>query len=419
MKTFYIIILISLISITGTLAQIPEEGSFKYLQDAYSKRNSDVMDYLIQECLQFLEQFPSSPNADEVLFMLANLYEEEKEYAAAFVSYLQFKFIYPNSDRRNDALSNLNQIIHNKDESTFKDKRKQIDELISHSLSFADRNSATYEYLSFIYDLDIEDLNETLINQINAYMRGYTNNAKNIDQLYFWIADLHVKLSNEYKAIFTYSRIPFIAPQSILIPQALFQTGYLQYKETGEYQKAKDTFVSLIAAHPETPEAGEAQFYLAEVYETKLDNLDEAVANYRVLVETYPDNKYAVESLKRVAEIMDDKERYEESIASYHQIFELYPKNEYAPEALLEIESTYRRRLENYEKAIEILKLYSSQYPDREDAPERLFDAGEIYADDLNNKQAAIDTYTEVIKNFPNSDYAEKAKDSIEDLREE
>ncbi len=148
MKTIYLSIIGSLIFISGILAQVPEEGSFKYLQDAYSMRNSNVMDYLIQENLQFLEQFPNSPNADEVLFMLANLYEEEKEFSLAFLSYLQFKFIYSSSDRRNDALSNLNQIVHNKDESTFKEKRKQIDELISHSISFPDRNSATYEYLS-------------------------------------------------------------------------------------------------------------------------------------------------------------------------------------------------------------------------------------------------------------------------------
>ncbi len=250
-------------------------------------------------------------------------------------------------------------------------------------------------------------------------MRGYTKEAKNVDQLYYWIGDIYTKLSEEHQAIFSYNRIRFITPESILIPQALFQTGYLQYEETGDYQKAKDTFVSLIAAHPEAPVAGEAQFYLAELYEKKLDNPDEAVANYRVLVETYPDSKYAVESLKRVAEIMEDKERHEEAIASYHQIFELYPKNEYAPEALLEIETIYRKNIENYEKAIEILKLYSSQYPEREDASERLYDAAEMYSDELNNKQAAIDTYTEVIKNFPNSKYAEKAKDSIEDLRAE
>ena len=95
----------------------------------------------------------------------------------------------------------------------------------------------------------------------------------------------------------------------------------------------------------------------------RLENPEEAVANYRVLVETYPDNKFAVEALKRVAEIMDDKERYEESVASYHQIFELYPKNDFAPEALLEIEQIYRKRMNNYEKEKKKSQLYFSRLP--------------------------------------------------------
>jgi outer membrane protein assembly factor BamD (BamD/ComL family) len=37
----------------------------------------------------------------------------------------------------------------------------------------------------------------------------------------------------------------------------------------------------------------------------------------------------------------------------------------------------------------------------------------------LNNKQAAIDTFNEVINKFPASDFAEKAKDRIQDLSEE
>jgi TolA-binding protein len=186
-----------------------------------------------------------------------------------------------------------------------------------------------------------------------------------------------------------------------------------------EYQAAKDSFISLITEYPEIPIAGDAQFFLAELYEEKFDNKDEAVSNYRVLVETYPENRFAVESLKRVAEIMKDRDNYEETIASYYQIVELYPKNKFAPDALLEIEYLYRRQLNNYEKSIETLKLFASQYPDREDAPEHLYDAAEIYADELNNKQAAIDTFHELINKFPDSKYAERAKDKIADLSEQ
>lgn len=415
-----IFIFLSLIILVGNLtAQIPESGSFQFLQNAYSKRNSDVMNYLIDECNHYLTTYWDSPNTDQVLYILGNLYDEEKEYENAFLTYLKIKFMFPNSDRRNDSVSNLNQIVHNKAEKMFRDKRKDIDELVSQTLSYNDLDSAFYDYLKFLFELNIDNINEVLINQINFYAKVYAKEVSNPDQIYYWIGDLYKKLSNYEEAILAFQKIRYISPESILIPQSLYHAGVIQYQETREYEKAKDTFVELISAHPEISISGDAQFYLAELYQNKLDNSDEAVSNYRVLVETYPDNRFAVESLKRVAEIMQDKDNYEEAIASYYQIFELYPKNTYAPDALLEIESLYRKKLENYEKSIEVLKLFAEQFPSHEDAAEHLFDAGDIYEDDLNNKQAAIAMFHEVINKFPNSKYAKKAKDRIEDLSEE
>ncbi len=419
MKNIILILMLIILPTSPLLSQLPEPGSFEYLKQAFDKRNSDVMEYLINECNHYLLSFWDSPNADEVLFMLGRMYEDESMYEHAFLSYLKIKFIHPNSDRRNDSVSNLNQIVHNKAEGTFSEKRINIDELVSQTLSFSDRNSAYYDYIKFVFELNIEDLNEIIMQEINTYILIYTEKAKNVDQLYFWIGSLYKKSSDWYQSILAYEKIKYLTPESVLIPQALFQIALLQYQETGQYNEAKDTFVSLISAYPDLSVAGDAQFYLAELFEKRMENPDEAVANYRLLVESYPQNRFAVESLKRVAEIMQDKENFVEAIASYYQIFELYPKDAYTPEAVLEIESLYRRRMENYEKAIETLKLYADQFPQREDAAERLYDAGEIYREELNNKQAAIDTYTEVINKFPNSDYAERAKDRIQELSEE
>jgi TolA-binding protein len=419
MKKSVLILILILIPVSTLFAQLSESGSFDYLKQAFSKRNSDVMEYLINESNHYLLSFWDSPNADEVLFMLGQMYEDESSYPQAFLSYLKIKFIHPNSDRRNDSVSNLNQIVHNKDEGTFSEKRKDIDELVSHTLTYTDRNTAYYDYIKFVYELNVENLNEFLMQDIMTYTTIYANKAKNVDQLYFWIGGLYKKSSDWSQSILAYDKIKYIAPESLLIPQALFQIALLQYQETGEYNQAKDSFVSLISAHPDLSVSGDAQFYLAELYEQRLENPDEAVANYRVLVESYPDSRFAVKSLQRVAEMMEDKENYVEAIASYYQIFELYPKNAYTPEAVLEIVDLYRNKMENYEKSIETLKLYADQFPQREDAAEQLLDAGDIYSDDLNNKQAAIDTYNEVINKFPASDSAEKAKDRIEDLTEE
>ena len=387
MKKLILFYSILVLSTTSLVAQISENGTFLYLQNAYTLRNSDVMSYLIKECNNYLVSFWDSPDADEVLFMLGNLYEEEKMYPRAFLAYLKIKFVHPSSDRRNDSVSNLNQIVHNKAESTFRDKRKKIDELVSQTLSFTDRNTAYYDLIQFVYELNIEEMNEVLLNDIYFYTQIYSKDAKNPDQLYYWIGDLYKKLSDWHEAILAYKKIQFITPESILIPQAQFSIALLEYNETDEYQKSKDTFIQLISSHPELSIAADAQFYLAELYQEKLDNTNEAVSNYRILVESYPDSRLAVESLKRVGKIMEDNDNYEEAIASYHQIFELYPTNPYAPEALLEIESLYRRKLENYEKAIEVLKLYANQFPEREDAAERLFDAADLYKEELNKIQ--------------------------------
>lgn len=264
MKKFIALLILTILLFSSLYAQIPEPGTFQYLKETFSKRNSDVMDYLMGEYNQYLLTFWDSPNADEVQFMLGQIYEDESMYAEAFLSYLKVKFIHPNSDRRNDAVSNLNQIIHNKDEGTFIEKRKDIDELVSQTLTFADRNTAYYDYIKFVFELNIEDLNEILLKDINTYTIIYAKDVKNADQLYFWTGSLYKKSSDWYQAVLAYEKIKYIAPESLLIPQALFQIALIQYQETGQYTEAKDSFVSLIAAHPDLSVAGDAQFYLAD-----------------------------------------------------------------------------------------------------------------------------------------------------------
>ena len=260
MKKFTIILILIFFNITAVYSQLPEPGYFAYLKQAFDKRNSDVMEYLIEECNHYLLSFWDSPNSDEVLFMLGVMYEDESMFPQAFLSYLKIKFIHLNSNRRNDSVSNLNQIVHNKAEGIFSEKRKDIDELVSQTLSFSDLNAAYYDYIKFVYELNVEELNEILLTDINTYIIIYSKNAKNVDQLYFWKGGLYKKSSDWSQAILAYEKIKYISPESILNPQALFQVALLQYQETRQYTEAKDTFVSLISAHPDLSVSGDAQF---------------------------------------------------------------------------------------------------------------------------------------------------------------
>ena len=416
----YVIILLFLSLFSGLLtAQIPDEDYYNYLQERVSTAHKQIPEFIIEECWNFIGAYPESKFLPGVLYLLARTYETEKDYAEAFSTYMKHVILFPQDLQKNDIITAINQIVHNHAERIFRNKRTKIDEFLTNPQNTLPLVTAVYKYLNFVYELEIDELNEFLRHEITWYLHAFPKEAKNADELLLWQGDLFEKSKDWDEAVSIYTKIIFIAPESQLIPQTLLQIGLLQYREQRAYEYARDSFMKVITDYPETEAAGDAQFYLAEVYEEKLDNPNEAVANYRLLIETYPKNPNAVEALKRVAELHEDQDAYAEAIATYYQIFELYPNHQYTPEALLEIEKLYRRQFENFEKAIEILKLYSSQYPQREDAAERLFDAAELFEDDLQNKLAAIETYREVINNFPQSKYAERAQERIEKLSAE
>lgn len=417
---YFLFLILFLCLFSGFLqAQIPDQGYYNYLKEKVATAGKEIPEFMIEECWNFIESFPESNYLPGALYLLAQLYETEKDYPEAFSTYMKHVILFPQDQQKNDIVTAINQIVHNHADRMFRTKRTKIDEFLTSPQNRLPVVTAAYKYLNFIYELEIDDLNAMIRREITWYLHTFPKTAKNMDELILWQGDLFEKSRDWDEAATAYSKILFLTPESSLIPQTLLKIGLIQYREQRAYEQARDSFMKIITDFPETQTAGDAQFYLAEVYEEKLDNPDEAAANYRLLVEAYPKNANAVEALKRVAELHEDQDAYEEAIAAYYQIFELYPSHQYTPEALLEIETLYRRRFENFEKAIETLKLYASQYSQREDAAERLFDAAEMFEDDLQNKLAAIETYREVISSFPESKYAKKAQERIEELSAE
>ncbi|MFC2088896.1 tetratricopeptide repeat protein [Calditrichota bacterium] len=417
-KIMIVIFFFTAVFYSNILTQIDENNYFNFLQKSYTSKTDNDNEFLIKQYNMFLNSFPNSPKGDEVLYYLGQLYLEERDYFDALSCFAKISFLYPNSSRTKDNKVAYTQIVMDHESRSFEDIYTEFLNKLNENKPHQDFLVSYFNYLFFIRETNLEDLNDVLISDINFYMQHFPSKIQNSDQLLLWLAEIYENKRDWSEAVLIYKKLIEIFPTSSMVPQALFKTGYLEYEEKSNPQIAKEIFVQLITDYGESEFAGDAQFFLSELYEKELDNTNEAITNYRLVVETYPANKYAVESLKRVAEILEKQDKYEEAIASYYQIVELYPQHPFAPEALIEIKTLYVRRLENYEKAIETLKFYAKQYPDREDAAELLFDAAEIYEDDLQNNQAAIDTYHQVINDFPNSDYAGRAKDRIDSLSE-
>ena len=109
---------------------------------------------------------------------------------------------------------------------SFEEKRSVIDEVISSTHSADNTVEAFSNYLTFLHELDIEDINEILLNELNHYIHAYAKEAKDPDQHLFWLAELYEKFKDWDEAVYTYGKLLHLSPRSSLIPKCQFQIAY-------------------------------------------------------------------------------------------------------------------------------------------------------------------------------------------------
>ena len=87
-------------------------------------------------------------------------------------------------------------------------------------------------------------------------------------------------------------------PQTSLTDDILMRKGQV-YLELGEWQKAANTWASLLAGYASSIWADDALFMLAELCENQLQDTEKARAYYQQLFNTYPDSLFSAEARKR------------------------------------------------------------------------------------------------------------------------
>lgn len=117
------------------------------------------------------------------------------------------------------------------------------------------------------------------------------------------------------------------------------------------------------------------------------DRYLEAVERFRILKSRYPYSKYAALATLRIGDTHFQEEAFLESASAYKIFRELYPRHEKAAYALFRTGESFYNLL-----------------PPGEDR-------------DLEPAQDAIYSYTQLLREFPGSEYGEEAKKRVADLR--
>jgi len=397
------VILFILISIS--FAQKDNISEFDFLQQLYFENTEHQFDsFLVQKLQTWLSVNPADEQSSQVIWMLANLQESTGQKYKALLNYYKLLYLFPTNKFNTDCKSRIDTlVIKFRLPDTLRSTRKEF-------LNITDSQQANFEFISFIYEIDSDPLATALIEEIELFCLISTNSRYN-DILFLWCAHLYEKINKPYFAEAFYKQALQLYPQSTVRPQVLYHQALLYWHKLKKYELAKNKFVELINSASETGFSAEAQFYLAAMYDVSLDNSTEAKNNYLLFYQNYPVHPKISLALKRIAQINELDKNWLEARSFYQLFYETSPADSFALTALLRIETISLDRLNDYKSAAVVMLIEANHSAD----DEKMYRAAEIYLDKLNDKPEAKKILQRLIKDFPDSEFVDKAKKRLKE----
>jgi len=182
-----------------------------------------------------------------------------------------------------------------------------------------------------------------------------------------------------------------------------------------------------------------------EMYKDAMDDLESerfqaALEKLRTVKNKFPYSKYSVMAQLSIADLFFAQETFPEAASSYELFRELHPKHEKAPYALyragesyfLDIPGNRARDISSAYKSLDAFNEFSGKYPSdpqAADARKRVKEVREIIAEKeftiarfyqkRDKWDAAKSRFQKVVDLYPETQFAEKAKDRLRDIDDE
>lgn len=152
----------------------------------------------------------------------------------------------------------------------------------------------------------------------------------------------------------------------------------------GDFKDAAKSYDALVREWPASPEAPKAQFRLAYLLETKLEEYDTAFEEFSYLLDFYPRHcpysKVVAEQYKLVNLMLDTRRFFfgmtftgnRQLRQGYEQVVRRAPGADYVPEAMLKI-ADLREQDMDYEEAVKVYATLRNRHPGTKEARRALY----------------------------------------------
>ena len=167
------------------------------------------------------------------------------------------------------------------------------------------------------------------------------------------------------------------------------------------YKKAIEHYNLIVQDYPQTNEAFAARNVLADLYHHKLDNIDNAISQYRKLLEIFPKKPEAPEIQMQLVRLYIESKDFEQARSDVQTFLTQWPKSKYALHAEFQIGMTYYLE-SRYSEAItsfETLLKKSKNDPDLSALIS--FELGNSY-ESLDEPEKALEQFYACLAKHPN-----------------
>lgn len=411
MRNIFFKILIVQCFCSVLLAQSPADKAYKILDETIGGLNPATNHLIIvREYNYFLLTYPNTSFEDEILYKIAEVYGIMKIPEGQLITLIKLKVLHNDSPFLQRSSHIIDSLVTYQTELLVTQDNENAFLQLNNLPKAATYRSAYIEFLSFIHYADIPLLYKFLLEDINNYRLIFKDEQKDLDALTSWKAITHKKRGNYDQALYYFKTIPTLFPESRFIPGSLLNIADIYNRYKNKKELASEYLFNLINQYPNLPESADAQFQLAQLFETHYKDLNEAFANYKILIHSFPDSKNYLPALLKISEIAEHLNNFEDVIEYNRLIIENSLNEKEVVGAFTKIASTQLEFLNQPLLAAQTYRSLVNVYPNNPRAAEYLLKSAKIYGKYPDQKEKSKKLLKIIIEQYRDTEIAEEAK---------
>lgn len=271
------------------------QRNVQMLQQLALFEEKEFFPLLRRECDIFLERYPITAAAETVLALREESLFREKEYSTYALGLQLLVTLYPQSEARVKRLTLLG-MVQSKELRDYKAAVPTYEQLLRDYPKTAEAEAA-YLAAATICDEELKDYPRA-IELLSSLVRDFPQGEKAQTALDYQARIYARKMKDPVAAINSYRQLTAMFPGKAAIA-AFGEAASLARNTLQDYDEQITLQEELVKSYPESTEAIQALYDIAQTQEEKLKNIELALLSYQRLVDLYPASNAVVEKARK------------------------------------------------------------------------------------------------------------------------